>query len=901
MFLRYLHSSNIYNACAKAVDKLVFHVEKLLIIMQKLFFWRNWPKNEQSSFVFILTILFTSILFLSFYWFKGLENVIHWDTLSELDEISVAFDTLSDGTLKFTINGNAYIVKERYLASMMEINFWANNVFAVFFILGLNLLLSAFSGMSRYWFLGGMVLFAGILITFHLEIVYNSINQLPFLVAFGAFAGLAFYFNTFATKINTLKKFLSFLVLSIAATALIGFTANATSPSLAVFSYGLLSAIILSAIFILLVSHEISAGLVWVVSNSGVKNRNHIPSFMAISSIYLLNVLLIYLEKSQYIDWNIISINPVVLLGISLFLGIWGFRDYSEQSSFFDFRAIGSWFYLGLAIITTATIGYTYATANDPLIEAFEDFISYAHVAMGLCFFFYMLINFMQPLQKGLEVHKVIYKPKFYELLLFRMAAAILVFMLISFKNYNNYFQAKAGYYNAIADYYTATADFQVAEAFYKEALHFDIRNHKSNYALASLALKNGDKDNTGLFLKNALEKNASPFAFVGLSKVFEEKDMFFDALFTLRKGVSKFPKNQHLLTNIAYLYEKTKVLDSTFFYLNLAKTNCTDCDLAESNILAYQLKYGEKDSLFSVMRSSNPKSSLYFTLGDNQVSKYMSLRANRAAATKLLQKQAITNIEFTKDSAINVSQFALLYNLSSFNNAMFPYSSKDLQNIQRKELNNDFFEDLEFAIASRNYFSENKLEGLKQLAILANDSTKHKRLYNQVAGMWFLQQGVYDKAVELLSKAGDVSSVDVLQKQNYQKTITEFQKAKAEEIFKMALVKNQTSKADFDKILHENPLNPYVLSEVVDFYNDTLRKPNDAYNFLFRAAELNNTSTEIWKLYTLQSLKIGLLDYVADGLIKLHQLSSPADYQAFLSTYQAQKALMEKTKDGFK
>jgi hypothetical protein len=62
----------------------------------------------------------------------------------------------------------------------------------------------------------------------------------------------------------------------------------------------------------------------------------------------------------------------------------------------------------------------------------------------------------------------------------------------------------------------------------------------------------------------------------------------------------------------------------------------------------------------------------------------------------------------------------------------------------------------------------------------------------------------------------------------------------------------------------------------------------------------LNDTSAEIWKLYTLQSLKIGLTDYVADGLAKVQQLSSPADYQAFLSTYQAQKALMEKTKDGF-
>lgn len=857
--------------------------------MQKLFFWRNWPKNERFSFVFILTILLSSILLLGFYWFKGLENVIHWDILSELDEIPAALDTFSDGRLKFTINGNAYIVKERFLASAMEVNILANKIFTTLFILGISLLLSAFSGMSRYWFLGGMALLAGILITFHLEIVFNSVNQWPFLVIFGAFAGLAFYFNTFAEQANFLKRFLAFVILSAFSAFLILFFAKAPNPSMAVSSYGLLSAIILSAIFILFVSHEISASLVWVVSNSGVKNRNHLPSFFAISSIYLLNVLLIYLEKSQYIDWNIISINPVALFGISMLLGIWGFRDYSEQSNFFDFRKIGSWLYLGLGTITSATIGYAYATANDPLIEAFEDFISYTHLAMGICFTFYVLINFIQPLQKGLEVHKVIYKPKFYELLLFRMAAAILVFMLISFKNYNNYFQTKAGYYNAVADYYTATEDFQAAETFYKEALHFDIRNHKSNYALASLALKNNDKENTGLFLKNALEKNASPFAYAGLSKVLQEKDMFFDALFTLREGVGRFPRNQQLLTNIAFLYEKTKVLDSTSYYLNLAKINCTDCELAESNLLAYQLKYGKS--------SPEELQKLAFS---NESATYASLRANRAAFNKLAKRQASTNVELTKDSAINVSQFALLYNLSTFNNAMFPYSSKDLQNIQRKEVNNDFFEDLEFAIASQNYFAENKLEGLKQLAILANDSTKHKPLYNQVAGMWFLQQGVYDKSVTYLNRAGDISSVTLLQQQDYRKTLSEFQEDQGNDLINDIKVKNQVNKEAFDKVLAENPLNPIILKSVVDFYNTTLKKPNEAYNFVFRAAELNDTSAEIWKLYTLQSLKIGLTDYVADGLSKVQQLSSPADYQAFLSIYQAQKALMEKTKDGF-
>ncbi|WP_394992163.1 hypothetical protein [Emticicia sp.] len=857
--------------------------------MQKLFFWQNWLKTERFSFLSILIILLFSITLLGIYWIRGLENVLHWDILSELDEIPTALDSFSDGIqnaarLKFTVNGNAYIVKERFLASAMSINMLANYVFLGLFIFGLNLLLVAFSSMSRYWFLGGMIVLAGVFITFHLENIFNIINQVAFLGAFGVFAGSAFYFNTFAPQTNFLKKLLSFLVLTIISIILVTFSTKIPQPALAIASYGLLSAITLTAIFIIFISHEILAGLVWVVSNSGVKNRNHLPQFLIISSIYLLNVLMIFLEKSQYINWNILSINPLVLYLFSLVLGIWGFRNYCEQANFFNFRTIGSWLFLGMAIISTATIGFAFATANDPLIEAIADFISYAHLAMGLAFFLYVLINFVQPLQKGLEVHKIMYKPKFFELMLFRMAAVIIVFVLISSKSYNNYYQTKAGYYNTIGDFYTAENDAPFAETFYKEALHFDIRNHKSNYALASLAINSNDKENTGLFLKNALEKNPSPFAYIGLSKVLQEKDMFFDALFSMREGVSKFPKNQQLLTNLAFLYEKSKITDSTLHYLTLAKENCTQCDLAETNLLAYHLKHGSQ--------KTEDLNKLVF---DKEKSTYLSLQANRAALNKKLKRDASTNLELAPDSALNVSQFALLYNLASFNNRQFPYSSKDLQNIQRKEANNSFYEDLEFAVSARNFFKENKLEGMKQLSVLANDSTKHKVLYNQVAGMWFLQQGVYDKAVAYLIKAGDFSSVEILQKQDYKKTINDFQIAQAAE-----LLANTKTKAEFDKVLAENPLNPFVLSKVLDFYNTTLKKPNDAYNYIFKAIEVNDNSVELWKLYTQQSLKIGMADYAEDGLLKLKQLATPADYQAFLSTYQAQKALMEKSKDGF-
>ena len=852
--------------------------------MYNLFFWQNWPKLEKIIFfIFILTLLL-SLSLLGIYWYYGLENVIHWDILSELDEVPAIMEEFSDGLLKFNINGNAYIVKESFLASVMAVNFKANYIFLAFYIIGLNLLLAAVTSLHRYWFLGGMVLFAGILITFHLENIFNLTNQTAFLIAFASFVGLAFYFNTFAPGISFVKRLAAFAILTTIAGITISYFSKITQPYLALTSYGILSAIVLTVIFILLVSHEILASLVWVVSKSGIKGKSSLNPFLIISSIYLLNVLLIYLEKNQYIDWSLLALNPMVLYILSTGLGIWGFRNACEESDTFNYRVIGGWLYLGLAIISSATIGFAFATANDPLIEAFEDFIIIAHLILGIAFFLYVIINFIQALQKGLPIHRILYKPGFAELSLFRLGAIVGIISMLSLKNFYTYYQTVAGYYNTIGDFYIAENDPQYAEAFYKEAIHSDSRNHKSNFALASLAQQANDKDNTGFFLKNALEKNPSPFAYAGLSKVLQEKDMFFDALFVMREGINKFPQNQQLLTNIAFLYEKSKVKDSTLHYLKLAEQNCTNCDLAKANLIAYYSKYNnltiEERKQFNLQRKTE---------------EYISLRANLASLDKKEHRLTSTNIELGKDSALNVSQFALLYNLATYNNIQFPYSSKALQKIQQKAVNDSFFEDLTFAIACQNYYREDKIEGLKQLATLANDSTKKKALYNQVVGMWFLQQGVYDKSIAYLAKAGDNSSVEILQKQDYQTTIKDFQQAQAYELLKTA-----KAKQEYDRALASAPLNPFLLNRVIDFYNTNLKKPNEAYNLIFNAIQLSDKNIDLLKIYIIQSLKTGVVEYAEDGLLKLQTLTSSADYQAFLSTYQAQKALMEKSKVGF-
>lgn len=849
--------------------------------MYRLFFWQTWSKTEKLIFWCILTILALSIALMGVYWYNGLDNVIHWDVLSELDEIPTLTNSFSDGQLKYNVNGNAYLIKERFLASPMQTNVMATYIFLGFFAIGFNLLLSAFSALPRYWFLGGMVILAGVFITFRLETVFNLTNQAGFLVAFAGFSCLAFYFNNFAIRIGFIKRFAAFLLLTIIAMGIIHYFSKIGHPFLSVASYGLLSAIVFTVLFVLLISHEIVASLVWIVSNSGIKGKSSLSQFIIVSSIYLLNILLIFLEKYQYIDWNILAVSPIVLYLISTVLGIWGFRTITEESDSFNFRTIGAWLYLGLAIIASATIGLAFATGNDPLIDSLQSFIIVAHLVVGFAFFLYVILNFIQALQKGLPIYRILYRPQFLELSLFRLGAVVVMVTVFSLKNFYVYYQVNAGYYNIVADFYKASGELVSAEAFYKEAIHNDVRNHKSNYALATLAMELGDKENTGLFLKNALEKNPSPYAYAGLSKVLQEKEMFFDALFTMNDGVRKFPDNQQLLTNLAWLYEKTKVTDSTLYYLTRAKQNCTDCDLATANLLAYQLKYSRNDSLKNQDEAVSNAS--------------VSLLANQSAFIKQRSRITTTQINLGSDSALNVSQLTLIYNLMTAADTKAPFSAKDLQRIQQKSANQGFYEDLEFAIASQYYYRENKLEGLKHLTILANDSTKKKFLYNQVAGMWYLQQGVFDKAVGYLAKAGDKASVEILQKQDYLTTITEYQQTQAEELLKNARTKN-----DFDKALAISPLNPFIVSKSVDFYNTKLRQPNDAYKLIFNALEVNDNSIQLWKLYVLQSLKTGVDNYAEEGLEKLRVLTSATDYQAFLSIYQAQKALMEKNKDGF-
>ena len=90
------------------------------------------------------------------------------------------------------------------------------------------------------------------------------------------------------------------------------------------------------------------------------------------------------------------------------------------------------------------------------------------------------------------------------------------------------------------------------------------------------------------------------------------------------------------------------------------------------------------------------------------------------------------------------------------------------------------------------------------------------------------------------------------------------------------------------------------VLTAATHYFN-AQKNPKAAYDILLNALRFRRTAPELQKLYVLQCLKLYLTDFAEEGLQDLAQMTTATDYQAFLKTYQAQRALIEKERESFR
>jgi hypothetical protein len=809
-------------------------------------FWNNFQKPTKFLYIFSLIILAISLIIFGLAYFKGLENVIHWDVLSELGEVPIVLDQFKVGEETLSIPSKTFTVTEQFVASPMAINMLGNYLFLGLFITGFILILSALSALRRFWyliFMGSVIL---LIVTFNLGLVFNLSDNYINIGAIILYIGTSYFFHAFRPNIDILKRFCTFFFITVIVGLSIYYFSKVANPFLLLASYRTSGAMLLSVGFIFLISYEIINSFLIISTSS--KGSKQLFNFLIISFIYLANVLLIFLYNNKTIDWNMIYLSPFLLLIVSLILGIWGFKQRRNLSvEVMDFEESGAFIYIGLGIITLATCGLAFATGNDPMVEVFEDAVTYSHLAMGIMFLVYVILNFSSLFRDGLEVYKVVFKPFRYPIWMFRIMALIMVGGLLLFIDFFPTKQFSAASYNALGDYYTTEKDYKFAEIEYKIALSYEPRNHKTNYALASLALTQGDNETAGVYFRKATEKNPSPFDYEGLSRSLSDGEQFFNAIFVLKEGVQKFPKSGELQNNLAYFYNKSKLLDSTLIYYEMAIKNAKKPEVPASNLLAFWANNLKEKGIEEVLSKTK----------DIQ---YNSFQANKLAL-KNVAKAPSLQVEnwggvFSPDSVLNASDFAWIYNQSILQKSKG--KPLPLRRLSESEDNESLSEDLLFANALQDYYQGDKLIAFQNFqAWSLGDSTDKKGKY-------------YALLLNTLLKKEKVESVFITD------------------------IKDPTGEG-----LKRYPLNENVVAKAVEIFNKN-KQPAKAYDAISKAIAWRKDSPKLYELYIIQALNIGMKDYANEGLAILQKLY-PTDYQRFLPTYQAKIQSIEKTGLGFK
>ncbi|GAB3911828.1 hypothetical protein GCM10028803_54100 [Larkinella knui] len=732
-----------------------------------LFFWKNWNTAYRTAYWTGLVLLGIALFGMIWVWMQGLQNVVRWDVLSELNELPVSIGTFTDGLFDYAVAGKSYIVTEQFVASAMQVNVGAARLATLGICLGLAFILAAVTRLQRWPYLIAMSALIVLVATFRLEVLQlpgflgTALGgRLPFVLAVLAFGCVSYYFHAFKPDVSLPVRLLVFAGMALLGWLLVDRLAGQRLPASAFVGYALPGLLVVALGFIFWISTEIIAALVYITSvtrtnrSDGSGRPLGMNNFLLISLLYLANLLLIWLSNTKVIDWNPVVVSPFILLLISLILGIWGFRQQLRQNeAFLSFRDAGAFLYLGLALITVMTVSYAFASANDPLIEALEDVIVYTHLAAGSVFVLYVIFNFLPLYRQALPVYKVLYKPLRFSLLQTRLVAAVLAVVIVASEGFFPFHQAVAGYFNTVGDFHAATGEVRVAEQYYGSALANEFQNHKSNYALASLALTQGDKVTAAYYFKQALLKQPSPQAYAGLTSVLLGDNLLFEAIKMLQRGIRAFPKNGELQNNLGYIYARTSVADSAYYYLAAASGNTAREEVPQTNLLAFWARNPRLVSIDSLAKASEARS-------------YESYEANRAALaffqntadSMAVQRPGWLDEPLTPDG-LNVARFARLYNYSIRNRTADTTLLIVLNRLGENPANQDFTDDLLFARAAAQYYTSSKRIAFELTDQLSRDNQRNGAFYNFITGLWMMEQGLNRKAADILAQNADTLS----------------------------------------------------------------------------------------------------------------------------------------------
>lgn len=711
--------------------------------MKHLFFWNNWHSSYRNVYLTLLAVLGISFIALAYFRFMGLDSAISWENGNTVQSLPVIIDQFNKGLMNYSVQADSYLVFQNFKAGDIQLYPIFSYIYLGVIIVLFSLFMATISSLRNNWYYLFVAIAIGVLLSFKFNLleVFGFKNDIFLGIGIGLYLGVSYYLVAFNKNLTLLQHFAVFLGLSAAFFGTVLYGAQVNEPALHLVSYGIIAPLIVTVLLILITAYDNILVFVYLITGtSNVSTKGSAGNFVLISLLYLLNVVLIYLKMSHIIEFNILYIDVIVIFITAVVSGIWGFRKRSEMhSKFLPFEIQGALVYLCLAIIGTLTITVQLAAVNTPMINFFENVIVYAQISIGGMFFVYVLANFGMYLLRNQKVHLIVFKPQMLPLAMVPAIGLVIFAALFMKSGMVMYNQLLAGYFNTIADTYKVAHDDFFAEEYYKKGktyLHF---NFKSNYALGCIAR---NLNNTSLsihYFEDAINE-ANEFSYINLANCYEESDHLFYKLEALKEAHKSFPKSGKISNNLALVYRKTNLTDSTMHYFKLARQ--TEEKVVLTNMLAYLIEKNVDKIDESILKDE----------ALNDYNDYPALQANKLFIYNKLNKKSdqkyLANL--FKDSTLTDNNFAYFinYQLNQVKNTDTTIF-KAMQTFIKKDTLGKFTDDLRFLAAAKHYYNGEVNTAVAGLYELINTGTYNSGLFSNTLGLWMMEQNAYGLAID--------------------------------------------------------------------------------------------------------------------------------------------------------
>ncbi|QHL87227.1 hypothetical protein GU926_07195 [Nibribacter ruber] len=719
-------------------------------------FWKNIEKGPRALYLLLLVAVLAAVG-LGFYGFyKGDQLVFPLERQAELYPAEAHLDASSPLLTLIRIEANAYLVSERYTVGAMQLPVWA--VWAVLAGMGaaLTFFWSIISSLKRMPFYVAIGLGMLWLATFNLDLlgIFSETGRTLLLIVLGVLGGVSYLFHSFLPQVSFIKRFLVFALLVIGLGLAIFYASPfpAEQTAMHLVNYSTMGSMVASALFLLLVAYENLHGLLWFNTQAQQPQRRFgLPQFVLISVLYLGNLLLLYLKQNNVLDLDIFLLHPFLILLCSALVGFWGLRQRQlHYSRFLRFETEAAPIYLVLALLTALNLAYALLLANDAFLKSYANLIVLTHLAYGVPFLIYVLVNFAPLIKQKLRVYKVVYEPRRLQYYTVYLMGSVILVILIMQSYYAVQHQAMAGYYTYLGDLYRQTeAKPLLAEQYYAEGADRSRTSQRARLSLLDMYHQGGMRTLELRMLENLLQQNPAPAHYLRYANLLTDQADLFAHLQLLRDGVKAFPENGPLLNNLALLYGTTTFQDSAALYLDEALSHAVDPEVVQANQLAFLLRHGYEAQAKE--------------FANKYEGTYSPLLTNKLAIAYLLKQSTPSELPgVLKDSVLTPQSFAGFYLRH-----LVPTVKADtaavttIDHLLSQEANQPYADDLILLKGLLQQRQGLAREAKATLTRLATSSEAGAGYYKDILGQWMLQAQLYPLALQYFQEAGQARYKD--------------------------------------------------------------------------------------------------------------------------------------------